>query len=250
VGGGRPGNPLTPWLNPSNTALSAADSKSVVGSSTPVKGLIIANEDTLDSIPYGHQGNQSFYGPGGDGMISPGVDKNNPLVLVTTFSSTLSPLPSSTSTVLLKEVDPLSPSLGKGEDGEVSSSIADDEDSSDSEDKRWPVVPSDRGGDMVGGSEATESWWPSQLEKTRGSESIVGGGGGENNMWSDPMSGSESDSSASKPNNNLNAKSGLGVAKGVVTLSPTVSPTQFGSYRPGEEGDDEEHNKKLSPPGT
>jgi hypothetical protein len=226
VGGvGRPGsNPLAPWL------LNPSDSKSILGSgsnSTPLKGLILPpsetnsnNGDDGEDNMGGPQillGNQSIYGLSGVG--GGGLDLENPSLLVTTSSST--PIPISTSSAA--SAVSVSSSSGLTTTKRTSSAVLDSNSSSGEEEDGDGDVDESEGGRVAwppkGGSEATESWWSSQFE-------AKGAGKGESdNMWSDKVA--ESESGGNSANSGVKeGKNGLGMAKGVVTLSPGIQPTQ------------------------
>ncbi|XP_035714297.1 latrophilin-like protein 1 isoform X2 [Folsomia candida] len=241
-------NPLAPWLNP----VLSTESKSIGSisgsggsSSTSVKDLANKpDESGSELIPFGtHQvlGNQSVYGVG-TGILSHG-DFEHPSVLHTT-PTTVPPSSTSISAVLPNnEGDPFSPfnngggSRDNDDMGEPSSSGEDDP-PLDTEFKRWP---GGEGSDTGGSSsvDGTESWWSSQFERPKETDG--------DNSWSDKVSGGGGEP-PSRSNTNNNGKSGLGVPKGVVTLSPTVQPP-YGAHQEVEselEDDMDSQNKRIS----
>jgi hypothetical protein len=233
-------NPLAPWLG------SATETKSVgsinSGSSTPVKDLLNPKKGP-DSIPFGTQvlGNQSVYGIGA-GISS--TDFDNPSILLTT-PTTPSPFSSSTSAVLSNEANPLSP-YGGGSGGADRDSSGEEDPPIDTEFKRWPGAERGEsvGGVGGGGSDGTESWWSSQFERPRESDSSVNSGSSDNNnMWSDKVSSGSDGATANKGGSN--SKSGLGVPKGVVTFVPASN----GHSDSEIEVDEEKEHKRGSSPG-
>lgn len=252
-------NPLAPWLVPSNPVLST-ESKSVGSISGSGSGSTSVKDVTNPSLeesllspelnPFGaHQvlGNQSIYGVGSG--IPPHGDFEHPSILHTT-PTTISPSSySSTSAVLSNEGDPFSPFGGGGgrganretDDADEPNSSSEDEPPLDTDFKRWPRVEGESGG-RASSVDGTESWWSSQFERPKEPDASNGDG---DNMWPDKENGA----TASKPN--LGGKTGLGVPKGVVTLSPTIMPPQTGHQEVEIEQEDEKdaNNKRISSSG-
>lgn len=211
---------------------------------------LINHEESLNSdiIPFGAVqvlGNQSIYGVGG---IS-SVDFDNPSILLTTPTTP----PSSTSAVLSNEGNPFqggsnSNNNNNNEDDRDNNSSDEDDPPLETDFKKWPGVERGGEGAAVGvGSEGTESWWSSQFEKPRESDSSggdVGGGSSSDNMWSDKVSSNGGSASDPEPSGKSTGKNGLGVPKGVVTLSPTILPAHNGNSHDSEGSETELEEKE------
>lgn len=104
---------------------------------------------------------------------------------------------------------------------------SDEDDESDTDDRPWAggIGSADRDG--VGDVTENADW--SQYERERSKMDNANNGGTEN-MWSDKessaggMQGNGNGNGA--PNTNTNNENALGPVRGVVTVSPTVFPTQ------------------------
>lgn len=261
--GGNRQNP--PWLSPSNPFGGSSETKSIDSSAIGLtnrggSSSSSTNEEPLaPDIPYGPPilSNLSKYGhsefPSGMNypLLPPETDQNPSVGLVVT-TTVLPTSSSSSSAVLLSEVNPLiPPGSSSDSDGDgnlrVMNSDEDDETLSENDDRPWAGM----GADKDVGGDVTESMDWSQFDREK---SKADNGGGTENMWSDKVAGGDStnggqsSSPNSNNNNNHNNENALGPVRGVVTVSPTVFPTQR-NHGGSDEIDMEKNHRYNSPHG-